>query len=73
MPDFSAEEFLTVDEVAGSLQITPQTVRNWLDQGRIPSLRIGRRVRILRSDFQRFVDSSYSTGTRKASDADTTA
>lgn len=59
----SAEEetFLTVAEVAEVLKLNQQTVRNWIDQGSLPALRVGRRVRIKRSDFERLLESSYSS------------
>jgi excisionase family DNA binding protein len=47
------EEFLTVAEVAEMLKLNQQTVRNWIDQGSLPALRVGRRVRIRRSDLER--------------------
>jgi excisionase family DNA binding protein len=56
------EEFLTVAEVAEMLKLNQQTVRNWIDQGSLPALRVGRRVRIKRSDFERIVEQSYSRG-----------
>ena len=40
------ESFLTVAEVADMLKLNQQTVRNWIDQGSLPALRVGRRVRI---------------------------
>src|ERR1700723_2967021 len=57
------ESYLTVAEVAETLQLNQQTVRNWIDQGSLPALRIGRRVRIKRSDFERILDESYHAGT----------
>ncbi|HEY3728030.1 MAG TPA: helix-turn-helix domain-containing protein [Solirubrobacteraceae bacterium] len=54
------EEYLTVAEVAETLKLNQQTVRNWIDQGSLPALRVGRRVRIKRSDFQQILDESYS-------------
>ena len=54
------EEFLTVAEVAEMLKLNQQTVRNWIDQGSLPALRVGRRVRIKRSDFDRILDQGYS-------------
>jgi excisionase family DNA binding protein len=54
------EEYLTVAEVAETLKLNQQTVRNWIDQGSLPALRVGRRVRIKRSDFQRILEESYS-------------
>ncbi len=49
-------------EVAETLKINQQTVRNWIDQGSLPAVRVGRRVRISRSDFQRFVDEGRKSG-----------
>ena len=57
---------MTVAEVAEVLKLNQQTVRNWIDQGSLPALRVGRRVRIKRSDFQRILDESYSGGTAGA-------
>jgi excisionase family DNA binding protein len=56
------ETYLTVAEVAQTLKLNQQTVRNWIDQGALPALRVGRRVRIKRSDFERILDESYSGG-----------
>lgn len=58
----SPDSFLTVAEVAEILKLNQQTVRNWIDQGSLPALRVGRRVRIRRSDFERILAESY-TGT----------
>lgn len=49
------DSFLTVAEVAEVLKLNQQTVRNWIDQGSLPALRVGRRVRIRRSDFERLL------------------
>jgi len=50
------ESFLTVAEVAEILKLNQQTVRNWIDRGELPAFRLGRRVRIRRSDLDRFVE-----------------
>jgi excisionase family DNA binding protein len=63
------DEFLTVAEVADTLKLNQQTVRNWIEQGVLPALRVGRRVRIKRSDFERILDESYSGGSAAASRA----
>ena len=42
------DQVYTVSEVAQILKLNPQTVRNWIDHGSLPALRIGRRVRIKR-------------------------
>jgi excisionase family DNA binding protein len=53
------ESFLTVAEVAELLRLNQQTVRNWIDAGTLPAVRVGRRVRIKRSDLNRIVESGY--------------
>ena len=63
------ESFLTVAEVAETLKLNQQTVRNWIDQGFLPALRVGRRVRIKRSDFERLLEQGYTVG-RAASGGD---
>jgi excisionase family DNA binding protein len=55
-----ADEFMTVAEVAAVLKLNQQTVRNWIEAGTLPAVRIGRRVRIKRSDFDAVVDAGYS-------------
>jgi excisionase family DNA binding protein len=62
------ESFLTVAEVAEILKLNQQTVRNWIDQGSLPAVRVGRRVRIKRSDFQRVLEDGYSAGTHSGKD-----
>ena len=50
----SGDEFLTVSDIAGILKLNQQTVRNWIDQGTLPALHVGRRVR--RSDFEALLE-----------------
>ena len=65
------ESFLTVAEVAELLKLNQQTVRNWIDQGSLPALRVGRRVRIRRSDFDRLLeDGSTARGAGRPATAD---
>src|SRR5437016_11755897 len=54
------DSFLTVAEVAEMLKLNQQTVRNWIDQGSLPALRVGRRVRIKRSDLDQVLTNAYS-------------
>jgi excisionase family DNA binding protein len=48
-------EFITVPEVATLLRVRPQTVRNWIAGGTLPALKVGRRIRIWRKDFEEFL------------------
>jgi excisionase family DNA binding protein len=49
---------MTVAEVASILKLNQQTVRNWIDQAKLPALHIGRRVRIRRVDFNQLLEAS---------------
>ncbi len=53
------DSFLTVAEVAEMLKLNQQTVRNWIDAGSLPAIRVGRRVRIKRSDLDRIIENGY--------------
>jgi excisionase family DNA binding protein len=49
-------EYLTVAEIAELLKLNPQTIRNMIDRGELPAVRVGsRRVRVLRSDLDEFL------------------
>lgn len=46
------DQLLTVQEVANHLRVNKQTVRNWIDDGKLAAIRVGsRRVRIRRGDL----------------------
>src|SRR5437762_13420502 len=66
VPEDIAETFLTVQDVADLLKLNQQTVRNWIDQGSLPALRVGRRVRIRRSDLNRLLQEGYTGGSGSA-------
>lgn len=50
------DELFTVAEVAAILKLNQQTVRNWIDAGQLPALRIGRRVRIRRTVLEEILE-----------------
>jgi excisionase family DNA binding protein len=62
MPNFTRETYWTVAELAQRLRLNEQTLRNWIDQGSLPAVRIGRRVRVLNSDFERLVAGGADEG-----------
>jgi excisionase family DNA binding protein len=64
--ELAEESFLTVAEVADMLKLNQQTVRNWIDQGSLRALRVGRRVRIKRSDLERMLEEGYRAGAATA-------
>lgn len=52
----SADELLTIEQVATQLQVNEQTVRNWIDAGDLDFLRIGsRRLRVQRTALEAFI------------------
>jgi len=48
-------DFLTVQETAKALGVTPQTVRTYIKQGRLKANRIGRPLLIMEKSLKDFV------------------
>lgn len=59
------ERFLTSEDVAAALSVTPQTIRNWIKKGVLPAERYGHVFRIHREDFEVFVGTRASAGNGK--------
>jgi len=57
----ASEPFLTVPQVAASLQVTSQTIRNWIDQGTLPAHRVGRAFRVRREDVDELLARTQAT------------
>jgi excisionase family DNA binding protein len=55
---FSESENLTVREVAAFLRVSIRSVYNLIERGQIPSLRIGRVIRIPRARFIDWIDTT---------------
>jgi excisionase family DNA binding protein len=51
----AAAKFLTIDEVAELLDVTPRTVRRWIESGQLVTHRVRRVVRIAPADFDTFL------------------
>ena len=50
-----ADKFYTPDELAALLKVTRQAIYNWIQQGRIEAVRIGRTVRIPGEEVERLL------------------
>ena len=50
-----ADPFYTPDELAALLKVTRQAIYNWIQQGRIAAVRIGRTVRIPGDEVERLL------------------
>lgn len=57
---------MTVAEIAAVLRLNQQTIRNWIDQGTLPAVRIGRRVRVLRSDLDELINQNYRSTVKQS-------
>ena len=55
-PPTGSASFITVEEIAHDLALHRMTVYRLIHQGTIPASRIGRSFRILRSDYQKFLN-----------------
>jgi len=63
-------QLLTVPQVASAFQVTPQTIRNWIDHGTLPAVRVGRAFRVRREDVEALLErasaDSGSLATRRS-------
>jgi len=48
--------FYRIPEVAEELQVTPQTIRAWIKQGRLKAQRIGRPILITEENIKAFLN-----------------
>jgi excisionase family DNA binding protein len=54
------DELLTVAETAAIFRVTLQTVRNWIDWGKLPALRVGRRFLVRREHIDALFDQAQA-------------
>jgi nitrogen PTS system EIIA component len=53
---FLDNEILTIEEVAGYLRLTPQTIYKWAQEKRIPAAKLGKEWRFRRSIIDHWLD-----------------
>ena len=62
-------QLLTVPQVAEQFQVTAQTIRNWIDVGVLPAIRVGRAFRVRADDVDALLEragaESASVATRR--------
>ena len=51
----TAEKFLTVPEIADELRVSKMTVYRLVNDRELPSVRIGRSVRVRRADLDHYI------------------
>ncbi len=60
---FAEEDLLSVDDVAGYLEVSKATIYHWCRQGRLPCLKIGKSWRIRRAALENFLRHSERSQT----------
>src|SRR3984893_9978415 len=53
-------ELLTVGEAAAIFRVTLQTVRNWIEWGKLPASRVGRRFLVRREHIEALLDQAQA-------------
>lgn len=61
MSDTANIEWLSTSAAAGLLGVTPRTLYRFINDGDLPAYRIGRVIRLQRSDVDAFIDASRIT------------
>jgi excisionase family DNA binding protein len=63
----SEEQLLSLEDVAGRLQVSDQTVRRWIKSGKLPAYKPGLEWRIKPSDLEEFLQARSSPKGRRSS------
>ena len=50
------QRYITVDAIARDLDISPDLVRLWIRQKKLPAVKIGKEYRIKREDYEQFLE-----------------
>lgn len=53
------QEFLSLSEIGKRLEVSPQTLREWIRRGMLPAVKIGRAFRVRREDVEALIE-AYS-------------
>lgn len=53
-----SEQMLTVAEIAAELRVSKMTVYRLVNERQLPSVRVGRSVRVRRSDLDAYLDTA---------------
>ncbi|MGA2929364.1 MAG: helix-turn-helix domain-containing protein [Solirubrobacteraceae bacterium] len=56
------EEFLSIPQVAKRLQLSRATIYRWIDEGRLPALKLGKNIRLRADDVEQLLAASWTVG-----------
>ena len=62
MKDFDEWGLMKAHEVAKVLGVKPRTVLRWMREGALPSIHLGKIVRVKRADLERFLAAHRKEG-----------
>jgi excisionase family DNA binding protein len=54
----------TIDALAARLGVSHWTIRAWLREGRVPFIRVGRRILVRVEDLEAFLEANYQPAAR---------
>jgi putative molybdopterin biosynthesis protein len=63
------DPYLTVIQIAEEMGLSDQTVYNWIKEKRLPATKIGRALRVRRSDLERVIEAHSTTAPASGEDA----
>lgn len=66
MSDHQTERLLSLNETANQLSCSVVSVRRWIKSGKLPYVRIGRLLRVKRSDVAAWVTQGLSQDCKEA-------
>ena len=55
-------QYLTVDEVARQLQVTPRTIQRWIRLEGLPAIKLARAIRVDADDLAQWLDARKTQG-----------
>jgi len=55
-------QWLSVEDIAKELNVSIETVRNWIRKNKLIAYRVGRDYRIKRTDYEKFLEDRRTGG-----------
>ncbi len=50
------QRYITVEHIAHDLSISPDLVRIWIKQKKLPAVKIGKQYRVKKEDYEKFLE-----------------
>jgi excisionase family DNA binding protein len=63
------DPYLTPIQIAQELRVTDQTIYNWIREKKLPAVKVGRTLRVRRSDLERMTQAHTTTGPAVSDDS----